>query len=84
MRFADKDGETLVIITADHETGGLTLLDADESAGKVTGHFSTDDHTNIMVPVFAYGPQSEQFKGIYPNNEIFKKILSVLSLKKAQ
>ncbi len=84
LRFADKDGETLVIITADHETGGLTLLDADESAGKLTGHFSTDDHTNIMVPVFAYGPQSEQFKGIYPNNEIFKKILNVLALKRAQ
>ncbi|MBS1610086.1 MAG: alkaline phosphatase, partial [Bacteroidetes bacterium] len=29
LRFADKDGETLVIVTADHETGGLTLLDGD-------------------------------------------------------
>ncbi|WP_316831507.1 alkaline phosphatase [Pedobacter aquatilis] len=79
LRFADQDGQTLVIITADHETGGLTLLDADTKNGKITGHFSTDDHTNIMVPVFAYGPQSEMFRGTYPNNEIFNKILKVLA-----
>lgn len=84
LRFADKDGETLVIITADHETGGLTLLDAEAKDGKITGHFSTDDHTNIMVPVFAYGPQSAEFRGMYPNTEIFKKILKVMALKQAQ
>jgi len=82
LRFADKDGETLVIVTADHETGGLTLLDADTRNGQITGHFSTDDHTNIMVPVFAYGPKSAVFKGVYQNNEIFYKILSVLSAVK--
>lgn len=78
LEFADKNGETLVIVTADHETGGLTLLDADENQGSIAGTFSTDDHTNIMVPVFAYGSQSENFRGIYKNNEIFKKILSIL------
>ncbi len=78
LRFADADGETLVIVTADHETGGLTLLDAAEKEGKITGNFSTNDHTNIMVPVFAYGSQSAQFRGTYPTNEIFKKILKVL------
>ncbi|MFC3559345.1 alkaline phosphatase [Pedobacter jamesrossensis] len=84
LEFADKDGETLVIITADHETGGLTLLDADEKNGTITGAFSTDDHTNIMVPVFAYGPKSEMFKGIYKNNEIFKKIINLLAPVKAK
>lgn len=79
LRFADKDGGTLVLVTADHETGGLTLLDADTKSGKISGHFSTDDHTNIMVPVFAYGPQSGEFRGIYPNNEIFKKIIKLLA-----
>ncbi|GGI29079.1 hypothetical protein GCM10008119_35840 [Pedobacter mendelii] len=80
LRFADQDGETLVIITADHETGGLTLLDAETKAGKITGHFSTDDHTNIMVPVFAYGPHADEFRGVYPNTEIFKKIMNILQL----
>ncbi|SMD04029.1 alkaline phosphatase [Pedobacter nyackensis] len=80
LRFADQDGETLVIVTADHETGGLTLLDADQQYGTITGEFSTNDHTNIMVPVFAYGPGSDEFRGTYQNNEIFHKILKVLKL----
>lgn len=78
LRFADQDGETLVIVTADHETGGLTLLDADVEKGMVSAAFSTNDHTNIMVPVFAYGPGAAEFRGVYQNNEIFHKILKVL------
>ncbi|EOR93881.1 Alkaline phosphatase [Arcticibacter svalbardensis MN12-7] len=80
LRFADQDGETLVIITADHETGGLTLLDTAPEQGMIRGEFSTNDHTNIMVPVFAYGPGSEDFKGIYQNNEIFYKIIKAYHL----
>lgn len=76
LRFADQDGETLVLITADHETGGLTLLDAAVEKGMIRGEFSTNDHTNIMVPVYAYGPQSQNFRGTYQNTEIFRKILS--------
>jgi alkaline phosphatase len=74
LRFADQDGETLVIVTADHETGGLTLLDGDISKGYVTGNFSTSDHTGTPVPVFAYGPQSGNFRGVYPNTAIFNKL----------
>ncbi|MFC3561501.1 alkaline phosphatase [Pedobacter jamesrossensis] len=75
LKFADANGETLVIVTADHETGGLSLLDASYKKGIVRGNFSTDDHTNIMVPVFAYGPGSGNFIGVYPNTAIFKKII---------
>ncbi|MGC4037140.1 MAG: alkaline phosphatase [Chitinophagaceae bacterium] len=75
LRFADKDGETLVIVTADHETGGLTLLDGDYSKGYVSGQFSTNDHTALPVQVFAYGPQSYRFRGVYENTALFKKIL---------
>ena len=81
LKFADQDGETLVIVTADHETGGLSLLDAAYRSGKVRGNFSTDDHTNIMVPVFAYGPGAENFIGVYPNNELYKKIINAYQLK---
>lgn len=81
LRFADQNGETLVVITADHETGGLTLLDASAEKGMISGHFSTNDHTNIMVPVFAYGPGSSEFRGTYANSEIFHKILKVIGLK---
>lgn len=81
LRFADQNGETLVVITADHETGGLTLLDASAEKGMISGAFSTNDHTNIMVPVFAYGPGSGEFRGTYPNNELFHKIIKVMDLK---
>ncbi|KLT65661.1 alkaline phosphatase [Pedobacter sp. BMA] len=81
LKFADENGETLIIVTADHETGGLSLLDASYKKGTVRGNFSTDDHTNIMVPVFAYGPGSDAFIGVYPNTQIFKKIISAYGLK---
>jgi alkaline phosphatase len=75
MKFVDNNRETLLIITADHETGGLTLTGGNTSKGYVHGNFSTTDHTGIMVPVFAYGPGSEFFRGVYPNTEIFHKII---------
>lgn len=78
LKFADSNGETLVIVTADHETGGLTLLDGNIKAGYVDGNFSTTDHTGIMVPVFAYGPHSLSFRGIYENTEIYEKIMKVI------
>ncbi|SDG73410.1 alkaline phosphatase [Pedobacter terrae] len=84
LRFADEDGETLVIVTADHETGGLTLLDGDAEKGMVRGEFSTNDHTGIMVPVFAYGPGAQNFSGVYPNNQIFHKIIRAYRLAKAK
>jgi alkaline phosphatase len=81
MKFADQDGETLVIVTADHETGGLSLLDGSYQKGTIRGNFSTDDHTNIMVPVFAYGPGSQNFIGVYPNTSVFNKIIAAYKLK---
>ncbi|MDN3547772.1 alkaline phosphatase [Mucilaginibacter aquaedulcis] len=81
LRFADEDGETLVVITADHETGGLTLLDGNIANGYVWGDFSTNDHTGTPVPVFAYGPHSGDFKGAYPNTAIFDKLLNLIQKK---
>ena len=82
MAFADSNGETLVIVTADHETGGLTLLDGDYTKGAVSGQFSTDDHTATPVPVFAYGPGAQLFSGVYENTGVFNKILAALHIKK--
>jgi|SRR5665648_39642 len=81
MKWAEKDGQTLVIVLADHETGGLTLLDGDLKTGTVTCNYSTKGHSGIMVPVYAYGPGAENFRGIYENTEIFHKIVQLLKLK---
>lgn len=79
LRFADRDGETLVIVTADHETGGLSIQDASYRKGFVRGHFSSDDHTDIMVPVFAYGPGAAEFMGMYENTGIFDRIVRLMT-----
>ena len=75
LKFADKNGETLVLITADHETGGLSLIDGDKEAGRITGVYASDDHTPVFVPVFAYGPGAENFTGVYENTDIFHRII---------
>lgn len=81
LEFAEKDGRTLVIVTADHETGGLTLVGGDVETGEVRGRFSTGGHTGNMVPVFAYGPGAEFFTGIDENTSFFNKLVKVLRLK---
>lgn len=81
LAFAEKDGETLVVVTADHETGGLTISEGDLTTGKISGKFSTDDHTGVMVPVFAYGPGAEAFMGIYHNNTIFDKMMRAFGFR---
>ena len=79
LKFADSNNETLVIITGDHETGGLILIDGCENNNKITATFMTDDHTPAMLPVFAYGPYSDHFNGVYHNTEIKNKILNITS-----
>ncbi|MDR2282055.1 MAG: alkaline phosphatase [Sphingobacterium sp.] len=80
LRYADTDGETLVIVTSDHETGGLVLLDAVKEEGKVLGQFATTDHTGIPVPLMAYGPGAELFQGFMDNTDIAKRIYQALGL----
>lgn len=81
LKFAAKDGNTLVIVTSDHETGGLTLEDGDEKTGYVKVKFSSGHHTGIGVPVFAYGPGSKNFIGIYENTEIYHKMAELWDIK---
>jgi alkaline phosphatase len=81
LEFASKDGETLIVVTADHETGGLSLVGGDMDSGMVLANFGTKGHTGIMVPIFAYGPGANEFTGIMDNTEIAKKIMALLGLK---
>ena len=78
LQFAEENPNTLVIVTADHETGGLTIIDPDENYTKTNLHFSNGGHTPLMVPVFAYGICSENFTGIMDNTDIFKKIIKLM------
>ena len=85
LDFAEKDGNTLVIVTADHETGGLSLSAAtvfgQGDYTKIAPSFSTGNHSAALIPVFAYGPGAEHFMGIYQNNDIFGKMLQALQME---
>ena len=81
LSFADQNKETLIIVTADHETGGFSVEGGSFLKGEVTGDFTTDDHTGVMVPVYAFGPGSENFKGIMNNIDIPKKIAELLGVE---
>ncbi|MDU1891083.1 MAG: alkaline phosphatase [Dysgonomonas sp.] len=80
LKFADSNGETLVVVTGDHETGGLTLVDGNVENGHLTARYMTDDHTPLMLPVFAYGPGASEFMGVYKNTQIFHKMKKLLGL----
>ncbi len=81
LEFAARDGRTLVIVTSDHETGGLAVTAGDIAAGKVKGAYTGTGHTAVMVPLFAFGPGADQFSGIWDNTDIHRKIRKLL-LKK--
>jgi alkaline phosphatase len=77
LEFAATNGETLVIVTGDHECGGFALTQTDLRK-QFKPSFSTKVHTASMVPVYAYGPQAQLFSGVYENTEIYFKMFSAL------
>ncbi len=83
MEFATNDGKTLVIVTADHETGGLTLVDGSIGERKTVANFiPSGSHTAVMVPIFSYGPSAEVFSGIHDNTFFLNEFLNLLNIKK--
>jgi alkaline phosphatase len=81
--FADKNGETLIVVTADHETGGLSLVGGSIQEHRVTGNFiESGSHTGVMVPIFSYGPEAERFSGIHENTFFLNEFLDLLRIKR--
>ena len=81
LDFAERDGNTLVVVTADHETGGLVLTGGDIEKGTNEAKYVTDWHSGTMVPVFSYGPGAHLFSGIQENTALMPKMISVLGMK---
>ncbi|MBN2487103.1 MAG: alkaline phosphatase [Bacteroidales bacterium] len=82
MDFADKNPGTLVIVTADHETGGLSITDGNLSKNHVETYFTSTDHTGIMVPVYTYGTGAAAFSEIMQNTGIFDKMMLAFGFEK--
>lgn len=70
LDFARDDGSTLVVVTADHETGGLTP----------EGTFTTGGHTDTPVRVLAFGPRAQRFTGQIDNTDVPRRIAEVVGL----
>jgi alkaline phosphatase len=81
LEFASTDGNTLIIVTADHETGGMVISGGDISTHKVEAKFAGKDHSAVMVPIFSYGPGAERFSGIHENTFFFNQFLQLLGLE---
>ena len=79
LDYAKENQNTLVIVTADHETGGLSIIDPDGRYTKTEFHFSNGSHSPLLVPIFAFGPGADNFTGIMENTDIMKKILETLT-----
>lgn len=81
LNFAAADRQTLVLVTADHETGGLTLKNRKGAPGNVLVKWKSKNHTKRKVPLFAYGPGAEEFAGTLDNTEISVKIARLLGIE---
>ena len=82
LDFAARDERTLVLVTADHETGGVNIIGGAQKKKKVKLAWATDRHTGQPVPLFAYGPHALHFTGLKDNTEIPKIMAELLQLEK--
>ena len=74
--FAIENQDTLILVTADHATGGLVLQRPKGS--NVRAQWTTESHDLSPINIYAYGPGSELFSGVMDNTEIFERILQAL------
>ncbi|MBS0010888.1 MAG: alkaline phosphatase [Bacteroidales bacterium] len=81
LQFAAHDKNTLVIVTSDHETGGMTLDWGSMEDNSVIAKFSSTTHTGVVVPVFAFGAGAEHFTGFYDNTGLFERMKAALRLR---
>lgn len=82
LNWASRHPGTLVVITADHNTGAFALTGGNRTSGEITAQFGSGNHDGVAVPVYAFGAGSREFTGIYENTDIFDKILAAMGGKK--
>lgn len=90
LDYIEKNPNTLLVVTADHETGGVSIGKYYEQGkdgkrrevpDRVAVNFNTDQHSGELIPVFAAGKGAEHFQGIYQNSDIHHKMIEALGQK---
>jgi alkaline phosphatase len=85
VKYVESHPETLLVVTADHETGGTGVSYRSHEVGEekpIILSFSTKGHTGTVVPIFAYGAGAEEFGAIMKNIELPKIIERLMQGKK--
>jgi len=81
LTFAQENPGTLVIITADHETGGMTINGVNRENTMVDIAWTSTGHTGTPIPLMAYGPHAVEFSGWWDNTDIGKKVADLLGFE---
>ncbi len=81
LDFAEKDEETLVVLTADHETGGMTMMNSSDDPKQLRVEWVTDYHTAVPIPLMAYGPHAIEFTGWHDNTDVGIKIAELMNIE---
>ena len=75
LAFARKLKDTLVIVTADHETGGLGVLPPGRGSQDAwSAAWITKNHTGNDVPILAEGPGASEFGGVLDNTDVARNM----------
>ena len=86
MDYADSHPGTLVVVVADHETGGLSIpsnkTDFTLPESGIGYSFGTTSHTAVMIPVYLYGAGAEWVNGIMENTDLSWKLQQLLRVDK--
>ncbi len=81
LEATEGHGDTLVVVTADHDTGTLAVVDGDYEEGRATVRWATGDHSSQWLPLFAFGPGAERFTGVLDNTEVGQLMAEALGIK---
>lgn len=88
MDYVDNHPGTLVVVVADHETGGLSIpsskTDFTLPESGIGYNFGTSSHTAALIPVYLYGAGAEQINGIMENTELSWKLQELLGVGKKE
>ena len=83
LDFAERDGQTLVLVVGSPEASGMSLVGGNMAAGTVEAKWSMPgmaNHSGTQVPMFAYGPGADQFMGVLENTEVFGKMKRIFGV----
>lgn len=82
LRWMASHPNTLLVVTADHQTGGLSIIDGSKNSGRVTGCFTTLNHSGVAVPIYANGAGAAAFRGVMENTQVPVLIRSIVEQSK--